>query len=227
MSALAATTPSSLYPYFLPVETFARTDWDFWQKTRPREAERKIQQFESDTSLQQFSKSFDDLLTVSTKETLSTVTNRENEKWLKKNLGTLFQTYLYEEFEEGMDNAFVEELELFIFNFGSETVKALSEIINESNMKRPQVVFEALRWLGSIDHTESHKSRLHLLEKSLSSPSRWIRDGAALGLATIKDMHSIPYLQAAVEKEPIAELREDMKAVLNKLKLLSNVKISS
>ena len=55
------------------------------------------------------------------------------------------------------------------------------------------------------------------MEDSLLSPSRWIRDGAALGLATMKDLHAVPYLREAIRREEIPDLRRDFELVLDRV----------
>ena len=77
-----------------------------------------------------------------------------------------------------------------------------------------------------MSHTESYQSRVSLLELSLSHTSRWVRDGAALGLAAIKDIHSILYLCDAIEKENNKDLKIDMIDVLDRLRDYFNVEIS-
>jgi len=81
----------------------------------------------------------------------------------------------------------------------------------------PEVLCEALRWLGRIDQVDSHSYRLWLLEKCLESSSRMIRDGALLGIAAIDDPWAIPAVRKAIEKETCRELCDDMKAVLEQL----------
>ena len=53
-----------------------------------------------------------------------------------------------------------------------------------------------------------------------------MRDGAALGLAAIKDIHSILYLCDAIEKENNKDLKIDMIDVLDRLRDYFNVEIS-
>jgi hypothetical protein len=80
-----------------------------------------------------------------------------------------------------------------------------------------EVASEALRWLGRMEDTKSYSKRLWLLERGLASPSPIIRDGAALGLASLDDRHAIPYLRLAVEREELDELRFNLGQVLDQL----------
>ena len=131
------------------------------------------------------------------------------EKHVKNQIENLFHSYSNTDFEDGMENEFIDELLMLIRKFGVVAVHSLAKFIN-GNISKPQIVFEALRWLGSMSHTESYQSRVSLLELSLSHTSRWVRDGAALGLAAIKDIHSILYLCDAIEKENNKDLKMDM-----------------
>jgi len=146
----------------------------------------------------------------------STLLGRDQENLLRNSIESLFTSYSHEDFEDGMENEFVDELRAYILRYGTKTIDAIAKII-AGNTEKPQIIFEALRWLGQIKHPESYQARLFLLENSLRNPSRWVRDGAALGLAAFKDVHAIPYLRNAIEREQIHDLREDMEDVLKRL----------
>ncbi|GEM_PF-3472788 len=139
-------------------------------------------------------------------------------------LEALFQANADGDFEDGMESEFINELITSIQIHGTEAVEAIRRIILEQNV-RPLVAFEALRWLGRISHPESFRDRLFLLETCLENPSRLLRDGAALGLVSLKDAHAIPYLRKAIAREQIQDLRKDMEAVLARLENLSDATI--
>ncbi len=80
-----------------------------------------------------------------------------------------------------------------------------------------EVASESLRWLGHIEHPKTYDNRLWLLERSLFCSSARVRDGAALGLASLDDPHAIPYLRRAIQRENCIELRKDIKQVLIQL----------
>lgn len=126
---------------------------------------------------------------------------------------TLFQAYANEDFDDGMESEFISEIVSLVQKYGAQAVEAIKPIIITQNVK-PYVAFEVLRWLGRINHLESHRSRLLFLEMCLDNPSRLVRDGAALGLASMKDAHAIPYLREALAQEKIQDLRKDMETVL-------------
>ncbi|MCI0699445.1 HEAT repeat domain-containing protein [candidate division KSB1 bacterium] len=140
-------------------------------------------------------------------------------------LEALFQAYANGDFEDGMESEFISELISSIRIHGTKAIEAIRRIVLEQNVK-PLVAFEALRWLGRVVHPESYRSRLFFLETCLDSPFRLVRDGAALGLASMKDTHAIPYLREAIAQEKIQDLRKDLEAVLLRLENLSNATIS-
>ncbi len=144
---------------------------------------------------------------------------------INQTIEALFRAYANEDFEDGMESDFVSEITSSIQKHGTKSVEAIKRIILEQNVK-PQVAFEALRWLGRITHPASYRPRLLFLESCLDSPSRWVRDGAALGLASMKDTHAIPGLREAIAQEKIQDLRKDLEAVLLRLENLSHATIS-
>ena len=133
-----------------------------------------------------------------------------------RDIRTIFLHAPREEFEFGMENDFVKALEEEVAQYNMLAIECIAHVILEREA-HPEVASEALRWLGSIDHPESRQLRLKLLETCLQDPSRWVRDGAALGLDVIGDRHAIPALKAAVAQESIQELRKDLASVLRRL----------
>jgi hypothetical protein len=78
----------------------------------------------------------------------------------------------------------------------------------------PDIIAEALQWIGRIEHIPTHNDRQQLLERCLFCSSPYIRDVAALGIASMNDPCTIPSLKLAIAKVTIFELRKDMKQVL-------------
>jgi len=144
---------------------------------------------------------------------------------IDQKLEALFQACANEDFEDGMESEFISELISSVRIHGTKVVEAISRIILEQTVK-PLVAFETLRWLGRVSHPESYRPRLFLLETCLDSSSRLMRDGAALGLASMKDTRAIPYLREAVAREKIQDLQKDMEAVLFRLVKLKNAAIA-
>ena len=132
-------------------------------------------------------------------------------------LEALFIAGKEEYFEDGKTSHFSKGLVSCIQKYGNNAIEVITGFIVYEKVS-PEVASEALRWLGEINHPESYKFRLWLLERSLSCPSSRVRDGAILGLSYLNDPHAITYVDEAIKQEKITELRKDMKQVLAQLK---------
>lgn len=129
----------------------------------------------------------------------------------------LFRLNKGEVFEDGMETRFASELVAYVYKYGNHAVEALTYLIIYDNTISAQVASEALRWLGNMEHPESYKFRLWLLERCLSHPSLYIRDGAIVGLSFLNDPHSMTYLEKAMKIEQLPGLVNDIKQVLAQL----------
>jgi hypothetical protein len=119
-------------------------------------------------------------------------------------------------FEDGMESDFSKALIALIRTYGNDTLAEFAYFIVYEKVNA-EVASEALRWLGLMNHPLSYSWRLWLLERSLGSSSARIRDGAALGLAFLDDPAAIPHIKLAIQREPVAELRQDLGQVLAQL----------
>ena len=97
--------------------------------------------------------------------------------------------------------------------YGTSAVDAIASGISSGKLS-PDLASHTLRWLGRLNHPNSFRGRLWLLEHSLLSPSPVIRDGGALGLAALGSPSGLPSLRAAIERERFPELRKDMEQVV-------------
>ena len=128
----------------------------------------------------------------------------------------LFEFAIEEEFEDGVESSFSNKLQSFIKEHGNDGLLVLPPIfINEK--VNAEIISEALRWIGRLEHPDTHYFRLWLLEKCLFCNSPSIRDGAILGLAAMNDPAAISYIKKAIEKEPISALQQDMKEIVSQL----------
>jgi len=149
-------------------------------------------------------------------ETLTSLSKEETRIYLHDEIKQLFELAIDEEFEDGFQSLFSRTLVSFVEKYGNEAIKSLTPIfINEQI--NSEILAEALRWIGRTEHLPTYLDRLQLLEQCLFCSSPYIRDGAALGIASMNDQRAIPSLRLAIRKESIAELREDMKQVLYQL----------
>jgi len=146
----------------------------------------------------------------------STLMQRELTKYVESAIDHLFETSREENFEDGMESDFSRELVSLVKKYGILAMAEISYLINYGRVDN-EVASEALRWLARIDDPPTYGWRLWLLEKNLSSDSPTIRDGAALGLVSMRDAHAIQYIRNAIEQETITELRYDLQGALKEL----------
>jgi hypothetical protein len=137
-------------------------------------------------------------------------------KDLYEEVEALFESGKEENFEDGMESDFSKNLISVVKKYGNYALEIIGCLIVYEKVNA-EVAGEALRWLGQLDHPETHRFRLWLLERSLSLSKAQIRDGASLGLSFLDDPHAITYLKSAIQKEEFKELRNDMKQVLDQL----------
>lgn len=144
---------------------------------------------------------------------------------LDRKIEALFAAAKEQDFEDGMESEFSKGLGSLIKKYGDDAMEGLAYFIVYEKVNA-EVASEALRWLGRIDHPTSYHFRLWLLERSLLCSSARVRDGAALGLASLDDPHAISYLKQAIQREGCSELREDMEQVLTQLESACRCRLS-
>lgn len=135
---------------------------------------------------------------------------------IDQRLQRLFEAAMDETFEDGVESHFSRGLELLITRHGEEALESLTDFIIGEKINA-EIAAEILRWLGRIKHPSTRASRLWLLKRSLFCSSARVRDGGLLGLASLDDPSTIPYIKQAIARERVAELREDMQQVLAQL----------
>lgn len=140
------------------------------------------------------------------------VQNLENE------INSIFTNAKDEIFEDGIESNFSRSLINYIQIYNDLAIDALTTIIL-SNQHNASIFSEALRWIGKLEHPQTHFSRLLLLERCLFNKSYYIRDGALLGIEFLDDKNAINTIKIAIEKETIPELREYMYQVIYYLEM--------
>jgi len=218
-----ATAEFIMSPFLVTGERGNRTDEEFWKKAIKRvfSPQRSSTSRTENFLLPPHQQSLDvaEITQYESTETATSQANILDGNILALEIEARFRMYSEDQFEDGIESTFVSEIYTYILRYGNKAVEAIAGII-ASGRTSPIVVSEALRWLGKMPHPESHRARLFLLERSLHDSSRWVRDGAALGLASLKDTHAIPYLREAVANEQVQDLRDDMQTILQRLEKL-------
>jgi hypothetical protein len=151
----------------------------------------------------------------------STIIQQELTRYVEKTINRLFESAEEQYFEDGMESDFSRELVSLVKKYRNLVMGEISYLITCGRVDE-EVASEALRWLGRIDDTSTHGWRLWVLEKSLSSKSPVVRDGAALGSVYMGDAHAMQYIKKAIEQETIAELRYDLQGALKELEASLN-----
>ncbi|MCY3947412.1 MAG: hypothetical protein OXF44_14135 [Anaerolineaceae bacterium] len=136
---------------------------------------------------------------------------------LVEELRQIFFEAREEVFEDGMDSVFSRQLVDFMESHGRLAIAILSDLLLSEKVNA-EVAGEALRHVGYMEDQSTWLARRGLLECCLFGSSARVRDGAILGLAAMDDPESIPCVEQAVACESIAELQEDMQAVLEQLR---------
>ena len=139
----------------------------------------------------------------------SGTTRLERPRTIADQIERLFVTARSQEFEDGMETRFSRGMLAAIREHGSGAVEVMAYLIAYEKTT-PEVASEALRWLGRCDDRETHRYRRWLLERSLTSASSVIRDGALIGLAALGDAHAVQPIRDAIEDEPVSELKREM-----------------
>ena len=146
----------------------------------------------------------------------NTVMQQELTKYAESTIDHLFESAEEEYFEDGMESGFSRELVSLVKKYGELAMDEIAYLITYGRVD-DEVASEALRWLARIDNPSTYGWRLWILEKSLNSKSPAVRDGAAVGLASMHDAHAIQYIRKAIRQETVAELRCNLQGALKEL----------
>jgi len=142
--------------------------------------------------------------------------DHQHKEYIYSQIESIFWEAKRENFEDGMESKFSQNLFSFIRKYSQDAVESITSLIVYEKVN-PEVAGEALRWIGRIEHPDSYGFRRWLLERSIILPSAHVRDGALLGIASMDDKHAIKYLKDAIDKEECNDLKEDMIQVLEQL----------
>jgi hypothetical protein len=128
----------------------------------------------------------------------------------------LFHRARYESFEPGMESAFSQGLVKLVEEGDCDALSVLRTLMFDRKVSN-EIIAEALRWIAWVKQPATHQQRMNILIEALQSRSPSVRDAAGLGIATLDDPAAIPFVQRAITKETIDELRADLTLVLDQL----------
>lgn len=121
-----------------------------------------------------------------------------------------------EELEYGMETPLMSALHRIIAEHGRGAVLELAVAI-ESQAMDPQLASWTLRFLGRFSDAATLNARRWLLERGLHSSVPMIRDGAALGLASLCDPRTLPTLRSAANRERYSRLRRNIEKAVRRI----------
>ncbi len=143
----------------------------------------------------------------------SSTAAENNQNTVRQKIQDLVRSAKGEFFEDGMETGFSRGLFSVVATHEKHAVTELGRLIL-GGAATSEIASEALRWLGRMPDSKTYRARRWLLERCLLCPSPQVRDGAVLGLASMNDLHSVPYLKQAAEREPLDELHHEMVQVV-------------
>lgn len=121
------------------------------------------------------------------------------------------------EFNDDFDSyQYESKLTRIIADYDSLAIMVFSTLLDTQRIKFLQAI-ELLRFIGKINHPPTYLHRTWLLEKNLFAMSKYVRDGASLGLLYLENPSTIKPLKEAIDREPTKQLRENMIQVLGEL----------
>jgi hypothetical protein len=120
------------------------------------------------------------------------------------------------EFEDGIENEFTTRIIDLVKEHGGVAVEKLASKIFRPGV-RPEIVAQTLLCFARIEDEMSFRARSEALRQGLLSPSSNVRDAATVGIIAIGDVSARADLVAAIAREKIRGLREDMQVALSYL----------
>lgn len=145
----------------------------------------------------------------------------ESDPELLAQVRDLFELGASEFFEDGLQSNFSRALLWTLAQHGRRAFDAVAEYV-ASEPSNPDVVSEALRWMGEIKDPCSLTERWAILRRSLRNSSPRVRDGAILGFAALDDPRARGLLLETRDIERIGELRRLIDLVIAQLEATAN-----
>ena len=129
----------------------------------------------------------------------------------------LVQDSAEEVFEDGMGSNFSRGLVSAVLEHGMTALTAAEQVIIAGNTN-VEVLGETLVQIGTIEDPTTHGRRLTILTDALESEDVRVRDAASLGLEAMESASAIPAIEAALAREPSAQMRNNLATVIDHLR---------
>ena len=124
--------------------------------------------------------------------------------------------YTWQYFENGMESELSKHLTALVSEYGKEVIIELAFCMMR-NLADKEVIAEVLRCLGRMTDVLSKEFRREFLELGLLHTSVVIRDGAYVGLSSLRDPRTRRAIKESVERESNPDLRDDLQYLLDEL----------
>ena len=121
-----------------------------------------------------------------------------------------------DQFEPGVESRFSEALQRLCAYYPVDVLQFLRTRLTDDETS-PEVLSEILRWSSRQETGVIRALVIDLIVTGLHHASSLVRDAAALALAYLDEHAAVAYLQKAIERETVPELREDLRDLLHSL----------
>jgi hypothetical protein len=128
----------------------------------------------------------------------------------------LFEKGSSEFFVDGVHSSFSRGLMRVLQQRGAAALRAIAEYLAVDDAS-PEVISEALRWLGDFGDEETLRHRWVILQRTIRHRSARVRDGAIIGFAAMDQPQTKSILIEARDREPVTELKRLIEQVLQQL----------
>ena len=121
-----------------------------------------------------------------------------------------------DQFEPGVESRFSKALQRLCAYYPVGVLQFLRTRLTDDDAS-PEVLSEILQWSSRQETGVIRALVIDLIVTGLHHASSLVRDAAALALAYLDEHAAVAYLQKAIERETVPELREDLKDLLRSL----------
>lgn len=117
------------------------------------------------------------------------------------------------EFEDGMENEFTLRIMSLVREKGAKIVKEILRQFSSDGISS-EIFGQTLLCFGRIEDPSTYTARSNAARTGLRSPSAIVRDAAVVTIESLQDLGARAELRAAIAREQVPSLKEDMELVL-------------
>jgi hypothetical protein len=120
------------------------------------------------------------------------------------------------EFEDGIENGFSMQLISLVKEWGVLAVDKITSKLLQRGV-RSDIVAQTLLCFGRIEDVATRSARSRVVRQGLLSSSAKVRDAATVAIGSMLDVGAKADISAAIRRESVPSLKEDMQEVLSYL----------